>query len=148
MSDDKKSGGVNFGNIKGNVTVGGDVVGGDKVTTTTTTTTTTTNSVTLNLQVLAEEMKKVNEKIDALPDKDEDEKAELKETVKKIEEEVKKGEAAKPEKLERWLKTVALMSKDIFDVAAAALTNPALGAVEIVKKVVKKAQEGASAITG
>ena len=70
-----------------------------------------------------------------------DEKQELKDTVKKIEEEVKKGEEAKPEKVERWLKFVAGMSNDILQVTAATLTNPVAGVAKAVQLIAQKAQQ-------
>jgi hypothetical protein len=130
-----KPGGISISG-GGNVSIGGDVVGGDKITTTTTIT--SGSSTTINIQMLADEVRKINQKIEALPDKDEDEKQELKETVARIETEVKKGEEAKPDKVERWLKFIAGMSEDILDVAVATFTNPALGIVEAVRKVAAK----------
>jgi len=143
MSDEKsgQSGGVNISGGSGNISVGGDVVGRDKVTTTTTTITYGIGGD--QLAQLMQGFKQVNDKIDKLPDKDEDEKQELKETVKKIEEEVKKGEEAKPEKVERWLKFVAGMSNDILQVTAATLTNPVAGVAKAVQLIAQKAQQEA-----
>jgi hypothetical protein len=68
-------------------------------------------------------------------------KEELSETVKKIEAESARGEDANPNRVERWLKYVALMAPDIFDVVAATLLNPAAGVAAVIRKVVEKAQE-------
>jgi len=139
MSDEKsgQSGGGNITGGSGNVSIGGDVVGRDKVTTTTT----TYGIGGDQLAQLVQQFQQINKKIDTLPDKDEDEKQELKDTVKKIEEEVKKGEEAKPEKVERWLKFVAGMSNDILQVTAATLTNPVAGVAKAVQLIAQKAQQ-------
>jgi hypothetical protein len=108
---------------------GGDIVGGNKTT-------------GLDANQLAELMKQfvsINQRVDALPHIDDDEKAELKDTLKKVEEEVKKGEEANPNKVERWIKFIAGMSEDIFKVTAASLTNPAAGVATAIKLIVEKA---------
>ncbi len=150
MSDEKaqprsSSFTVNANNAQGPVSVsaGGDQVAGDKttITNTSTVTTTTTTSVTFNAEAFSREMGKVQQQVDALPGKDDDEKKELKDTVQKIEAEVKKGDQAKPDKVERWLKFIAGMSEDIAKVTVATLTNPALGVVEAVRLIAQKAKE-------
>lgn len=150
MSDEKaqprsSSFTVNANNAQGPVSVsaGGDQVAGDKttITNTSTVTTTTTTSVTFNAEAFSREMGKVQQQVDALPGKDEDEKKELKETVQKIEAEVKKGDQAKPDKVERWIKFIAGMSEDIAKVTVATITNPALGVVEAVRLIAQKAKE-------
>jgi len=78
-----------------------------------------------------------------LPDPDVD-KDEIKETVKRIEGEVAKGEVANPGKIERWLKTLKLMAPDIFEVAVAAWANPAAGVGMVLKKVAEKAKAEAA----
>jgi hypothetical protein len=86
----------------------------------------------------------IHQKIVDLPDDPDLDKKELTETVQKIEQEVVKGEEASPKKVERWLKTVALMSEDIFDVATATLINPVAGIATVIKKVAAKAREEAN----
>lgn len=138
-----QSGGVNFGN-KGNVKIGGDVVSGDKITT-------NFGNVAGNvggdvnaaaLVELTKAFKEINRKIDARPENPDVDKDELKETVNKIQEEVKKGEQANPTKVERWLKSLLGMANDIFQVTAATLTNPALGISTAVKLIAEKAKSG------
>lgn len=139
MADDKPNinisggGSISIGEfVGGNKTVttqtaGGDIVGGNKT--------------GMDANQLAELMKQfvgVQQKIETLPDKDDDEKQELKDTVKKIEDEAKKGEEAKPEKVERWLKFIAGMSGDILQVTGAALTNPAAGVATAIRLIVDK----------
>jgi predicted transcriptional regulator len=130
-----QSGGVNFNTSGGKVTIGGDVVGGDKITTT---------NYGMDPRALAELVKqfqKIQAQIDALPGKDEVDKQELKETVKKIEEEAKKGDQAKPDRVERWLMNVGVMSDDIFQVTTATLANPVYGVFKTLQLIAQKAKE-------
>jgi hypothetical protein len=60
-------------------------------------------------------------------------KPEIQSTVENIESEVKKGDDANPNKVERWLRFLAAMAPDIFDVVAAALTGPIQGIHEMRK---------------
>jgi uncharacterized caspase-like protein len=68
-------------------------------------------------------------------------KEELTETVQKIQGEVARGEEANPHKVERWLKTLAGMADDIFEVTVACLTSPAAGVATVIRKVAQKAKE-------
>ncbi len=137
MSD----GGVN---IKGkNVTVGGDVVGRDKITTTTTTTTTGIDATAL--VELLKAFKDINRQVDARKEDPSVDKDELKDTIKKVEEEVKKGEDANPTKVERWLKFIGDMAPDILQVTAATLANPVMGLSVAIKKIADKAMGQAAA---
>lgn len=85
-------------------------------------------------------------KVDDLKGYDDEEKAEIKTTVEKIETEVKKvEEAAKTEgatpetgKLERLMNTLGSMAPDIVEVAFATLSNPLAGLGLVVKKVNEK----------
>lgn len=134
MSD----GGVNITGGQGNISISGDVVGRDKITTTTT----TTGVDAAALIELIKAFKDIERQIDARPENPDVDKAELKETVNKIQEEAKKGEQANPTKVERWLKFLAGMADDIFQVTAATLTNPALGIGTAVKLIAEKAKSG------
>jgi hypothetical protein len=132
-----QNGGVNITG-QGKVTIGGDVVGRDKIVST------VTNTSGLDAGQLAELLKQfavIDRRIDALPGKDEADKQELKETVKKIEDEAKKGDQARPDRVERWLVNVGAMSDDIFEVTAAALINPLLGVAKTIQLIAKKAKE-------
>ena len=141
MSDEKsgQSGGVNITGGSGNISVGGDVVGRDKVTTTTTTTTYGIGAD--GLAQLLQQFQQINKKIDELPDSPDLDKDELKETVKKVEEEVKKGEEANSSKVERWLKFIGSMSNDILQVTAATIANPAAGVGTAIRLIAQKAQQ-------
>lgn len=72
-------------------------------------------------------------------------KEELTQTVQEIQKETVKGEQANPKKLERLLKTLALMASDIFEVTVATLANPAAGVATVIRKVAEKASEQSGA---
>jgi len=116
-------------NIKGKtVNIGGDVVGGNKVVT--------------NNYGAADEFKKIRKLIEKRRNDPSVDKDEIKNTVDNIENEVKKGEKANPAKVERWLKFLASMADDIFQVTAATLANPVAGVAKAVQLIAKKAKEG------
>ena len=71
------------------------------------------------------------------------EKAEITETVQKIEAEAKRGDKANPGKLARWLRFLGDMAPDILDVTLACLTKPAGGITEAVRKVANQVREEA-----
>lgn len=68
-------------------------------------------------------------------------KEEITEKVKNIETEAAKGDDANPGKLERWLRNLSDMAPDIFEVTAAALTNPVAAASTVIRKIVAKAKQ-------
>ena len=134
---DNQSGGVNI-TSQGKVTIGGDVAGRDKIVSS------VTNTSGVDAGQMAELLKQfaaINRQIDALPGKDEVDKQELKEIVKKIEDEAKTGDQARPDRVERWLMNVGAMSDDIFEVTAASLMNPLLGVAKTLQLIAKKAKE-------
>jgi hypothetical protein len=93
---------------------------------------------------LAEAFAAIYAKIEArLPDPDVD-ADEMTETVQKIEQEAAKGEEARPKRVERWFRTLAMMAPDICEVTAACLANPALGVATVIRKVAAKAQAEAA----
>jgi hypothetical protein len=67
-------------------------------------------------------------------------KDEIQEKVEKIEQEANAGAQASEGKLTRWLRELAGMAPDIFDVTIACLTNPLAGFAEVVKKIGAKAK--------
>lgn len=107
-------------------TGGGDVVGRDQ-------------HSGLSGADLARMFKDIYRRIEARPADPNVDKEEVKETVAKIEQEVKKGEAANESKVGRWLKTLQGMAPDIGDVTIACLTNPAAGVAMVIKKIAEKA---------
>lgn len=115
--------------IKGKtVNIGGDVVGGNKVVT--------------NDYGAADEFKKIRKLIEKRRNDPSVDKDEIKNTVDNIENEVKKGDKANPAKVERWLKFLASMADDIFQVTAATLANPVAGVAKAVQLIAQKAKEG------
>jgi len=83
----------------------------------------------------------VYRRIEARPEDPNVDKEELTDTVQKIQQEVAKGEGANPNKVERWLRTLASMASDIFDVTVACLTSPVAGIATVIRKVAEKAEE-------
>ncbi len=110
-------------------TAGGDIVGGDKITTT-----------TMQTQSLDQAFRQIQQKIEARPPDANVDKDEIQETVKRIETETRKGEAANPDRLERLLLTLGGMADDIFQVVAATLANPALGIAKTIQLIAQKAK--------
>lgn len=149
--------GVVIGSDEGQTFVGGqhdhgDNVGGDKITVGDISDSTglaigsgasATVTQGLDADEIAALFAPIHQKIADLPDDPDVDKEELTETVQKIEKEVAKGEEASPKRVERWLKTIVLMSEDIFEVATATLINPAAGVATVIKKVAAKAREEA-----
>jgi hypothetical protein len=88
----------------------------------------------------------VHERIQARPADPNVDQEELVQTVESIRSEAAKGEQANPSKIERWLKGLAGVAPDIFDVTVASLTSPAAGVAAAVRtladRVGKQASEG------
>jgi hypothetical protein len=111
--------------FEGSIHAEGDVVGGDKV--------------TVGQGVAGEDLvalfDAIYRRIDQRPEVPDIDRAELKETVQRVQEEVGKGEQANTGKIARWLRTLADVAPDIFKVTAAALANPLAGVVAAVQAV-------------
>ncbi len=133
MNDERKtegqSGGVNIGGGS-SISVGGDIVGRDKI----------TAGDDRVLQELAQWESQMNTRIDANPNLSGDDRQDLKDQVSKIKTEAAKGKQADPNRLERLINTLAIMSSDIFDVAIATLVNPLAGIGLALKKIGDKAK--------
>ncbi len=86
----------------------------------------------------------VYRKIEARPEDPDVDREELASTVEKIQTEAARGEEANPNKVERWLKFLAGMAPDIFEVAVATLTNPAAGVATVIRKIAEKAKAEAA----
>lgn len=133
MTDKQKTeGGVKISG--GKVTVGGDVVGRDKITTT------TSGLDATAFAELTKQFAQIYQTIEARPQDPNTDKTEIKDTVQKIEQEVKKGEQANPAKVERWLKFLAGMSDDISQVVASTLASPLAGVAKAIQLIAKKAK--------
>lgn len=78
--------------------------------------------------------------IEARPVDPKVDKAEISETIKKIENEVERGVEASTDKLERWFSFLAQMAPDIFEVAASALAGPQVAAATVIRKVIERAR--------
>ena len=125
----KQSGGVNISGSS--VSVGGDIVGRDKFT--------TQYSQTSNLE---EQFDRIYRLIEQRPVDPNLEKEEVRDTVSRIEKEVKKGDEANPNKVERWLRFLAGMADDVFQVTVATLAHPVAGVAKAVQIVAQRvAQE-------
>ena len=82
------------------------------------------------------------QKIDARPVDPDVSKEEIAETVKKIENESRKGEKlANPAKLERWMGDIGKMSPDILDVALASMGGPVSGITAVLKKIAERVRK-------
>jgi hypothetical protein len=117
-------------------TAGGDIVGRDKITTTT-----TTGMDAAQLAMLLQEFGKIQQQVAARPPDPKVDKDILEYTVKKIETEAKKGEAADPNKVESLLLTLGGMADDIFQVTANTLASPVLGIATAIRLIAQKAKE-------
>lgn len=105
-------------------------------------------SVTVNQGLTGEDLSRlfaqIYQKIEARPPDPDVDREELQGTVQDIEKEVQKGEGANPNKVERWLKTLASIAPDILEVTLATLTNPAAGIATVIRKVAEKARQEAA----
>ncbi len=72
-----------------------------------------------------------------------EDKADLKDTVAKVADEVSKGKQANAGRLERLLNTISSMAPDIFEVAVASLANPLAGIGLVATKIGDRAKVGA-----
>ncbi len=128
MAKSKKSGSqvIQGGiNIQGNVTIkGGKIAGRDNVEKNVTNVNISFAPVYHALKENATVPPKTKKKIEA--------------SVKQIEKEVKKGDAAKIPFIQQRLENIEKMAPDIADVVIATLTNPAAGISMAVKKVLDK----------
>ncbi len=105
-------------------------------------------SVTVTQGLTGEDLSRlfaqIYQKIESRPPDPDVDREELQGTVQNIETEVQKGEGANPNKVERWLKTLASIAPDIFEVTLATLTNPAAGIATVIRKVGEKARQEAA----
>ncbi len=124
------SGDVVGGNMTVTQTAGGDIVGRDKITTT-----------TAPAPQLAEQFQQIRQQIAARPEDPKVDKEEIQDTVKRIEAEAAKGEAANADKVERWLMNLGAMADDIFQVVAATLASPALGIAKTIQLIARRAKD-------
>jgi hypothetical protein len=77
----------------------------------------------------------LEEKIKARPEDPNVDKREIRDQVNQIKAEAAKGETANPNKLERWVQSLARMAPDIVDVMAASLGGPLSGFTAVIQKI-------------
>lgn len=82
--------------------------------------------------------------IDAIKNLLPEDKADLKNNIAKVADEISKGKKANPGRLERLLNSIGVMAPDIFDVAITTLANPLAGIGLVAKKIGDKAKLRAS----
>jgi hypothetical protein len=91
-------------------------------------------------QDLATLFNAIYQMIDRRPDDPNVDKSDIRDTVKKIETESAKGDAANPVKVQNWLQFLKTIAPDILDVTAAALLNPIAGVATAIRKIAEKAR--------
>lgn len=84
--------------------------------------------------------KEMEKRIDTLKDLLPADKADLKENVVKVAEEMSKGKEVDSGRLERLLNVIGGMAPDILDVAMTTLANPLAGLGLVVKKIGERAK--------
>ena len=131
-----RSGGTDINASGGTVNISGDVVGRDRINTST-----STGIDSATLVELIRHFNEINRKIDLRPESPDVDKQELKDTVVKIQDEVKKGEGANSPKVERWLRFLGDMAGDILDVTTSTLANPTLGVSRAIQLIAQKLRE-------
>jgi hypothetical protein len=122
--------------------IGGDLVQGDKI---------TGDKVTvigddaqvyishgLDEAALAELFKEVNRRIERLPEQPEIGQDELKDTARRVEQEIAKGDQANPDRLKRWLEVLGKYVPEAVEIVVNALLNPGAGAASAVKAVLRQ----------
>jgi hypothetical protein len=82
----------------------------------------------------------IHQQIKARADNPDIDKEEITETVQKIEQENAKGEQANPSKVERWLRNLASMAPDIFELTVECLKSPLAGISSVVRKIAERAK--------
>lgn len=130
---DEKERAINIQNSE--ITIGGDFVGHDKNTHTRIDVRNTSSTF------YYEQFIEIKNKIAQRPEDPKIDKSELTATVENIEAEAQKGDVANVDKIERWLRFLAEMADDIFQVTVSALANPASGLAKVVQLIAKKARE-------
>jgi len=90
--------------------------------------------------LLEQQFQKIYERIEERPADADVDKKEISSTVESLQSEVSKGENANPNKVERWLKTLAEIAPDILDVVLAAMLSPASAISTVLRKIAEKAR--------
>ena len=96
------------------------------------------NNTAINI---ADAFNSIYEQIEARPVDSDVAPEEIVTQVEYIQQEVIRGDEANGNKVKRWLRNVADMAPDIFDVTVATIINPVLGITEAIRKIAIKARE-------
>ena len=96
------------------------------------------NNTAINI---ADAFNSIYEQIHARPADPDVAPEEIVSQVEYIQQEVVQGEGANGNKVRRWLRNLADMAPDIFDVTVATIINPVLGITEAIRKIAIKARE-------
>jgi hypothetical protein len=135
-SADTGGGDFVLGNKIGGDFVQGDKIQGDKITVTGAGAQVTV-SHGLDAAGLAALFQQVSRQIDRLPEREEIDKDELKDTANRLEKEIAKGEQANPERMKRWLDVLEKFAPDVVEILVNALLNPGAGAASVVKAALR-----------
>lgn len=136
------------GDFVGRDTIQGDIVHGDKVTVGDIVASPgvaigrgarITATQEMNREELAHLFQAILDKIETLPEDPDVDKEELIYIVRRIQKEVAIGKDANPNKIERWLTTLGLMSPDVLRTTVAILANPVVGVAYTIRRVAEKA---------
>lgn len=128
----RQSGGVNI--ERSTVHVGGDIVARDKIV--------QQSAQAQDLSQLDAAFKRIYRLIEERTTDPNLDKDELRATLAKIEQELKKGDAANAQKVERWIHFIATMAEDIFQVTVATLSQPIAGVAKAIQLIAKRAKDG------
>ncbi len=88
---------------------------------------------------------RIYEQIERRPADPNADPTELAQTVKRIEAEAAKGPAANPDRVDRWLRTLAEVAPDLLQVTASALVNPAAGVAAAVQAIATRVRASSTA---
>lgn len=108
-----------------NVDIKGDVIGGNKI----------VNNY--NPSFVSNDFESIKKLIEGQSSN----QNELRNAVEQIQEEVRKGESADSTKVEKWLRFLAGMSDDIFQVTVSTIINPIGGIAKAIQLIAKKVKE-------
>jgi hypothetical protein len=92
----------------------------------------------LDAAALAELFQAVNRRIAGLPERPEIGQDELKDTARRVEQEIARGDQANPDRLKRWLEVLEKYAPEAVEMVVNALLNPGAGAASVVKAVLRQ----------
>lgn len=139
FADEINTGGGDFvlGDKIGGDLVQGDQIGGDKITVIGDRARVEV-SHGLDAASLADLFMEVNRRIERLPEQPEIEQEELKDTARRVEKEIAKGDEANPDRLKRWLEVLEKYAPEVVEIVVNTLLNPGAGAASAIKSVLRQ----------